>query len=84
VPRQSFDASKNLAEEARSQVALGELQDEVPGMPDQASARLEESLLEARQRPALDGPGQGKPTQEIPEVVHDDPKSSRPSFARKR
>ena len=52
VPRQSLDAPENLPEQARRQVALGELQDEVPGMPDQASAGLEESLLEARQRPA--------------------------------
>src|SRR6516165_3722801 len=72
VPRESLDAPKNLPEQARRQVALGELQDEVPGMPDEASAGLEQSLLETRQRPALDGDGQSEPTQEIPEVVRDD------------
>lgn len=41
-------------------------------MPDQASAGLEEPLLETRQQPALDGPGEGEPVQEIPEVVRDD------------
>jgi hypothetical protein len=45
---ESLDAPKNLLEQARRQVALGELQDEVPGMADQASTGLEESLLEAR------------------------------------
>ena len=74
MPRESLDAAENLLEEAPRQVALGELQDEVPAMPDEASAGLEESLLEARQGPALDGLGEGKSAQEIPEVVGDDPK----------
>jgi hypothetical protein len=42
-------------------------------MPDEASARLEEPLLEARQRPALDGNRQDQPAQQIAEVVGDDP-----------
>ena len=42
-------------------------------MPDEAPAGLEQSLLETRQRPALDGPGEGESAQEIPEVVGDDP-----------
>src|SRR5262245_14084948 len=42
-------------------------------MPDQAPAGLEEPLLEARQRPTLNGGGQDEPTQEIAEVVGDDP-----------
>jgi hypothetical protein len=29
-------------------------------------------LPETRQRPALDGPGEGEPAQQIPEVVRDD------------
>jgi hypothetical protein len=33
-----------------SQVAFGQLQDEVPGMSDQTAAGLEEPLLQARQR----------------------------------
>ena len=69
---ESPDAPENLHEQVRRQVALSELQDEVPGMPDQAAASLEGSLLEARQRPALDGAGEGEPAQQIPEVVGDD------------
>ena len=49
MPRESLDAPENLLEEAPRQVALGELQDEVPGMPDQASAGLERSLLQTGQ-----------------------------------
>jgi len=41
-------------------------------MPDEASAGLEEPLLEARQRPTLDGARQDKPAQEIAEIVGDD------------
>src|SRR2546425_13124946 len=55
-------------------MAFGQLQDEVPGMSDEASAGLEQSLLQARQRPALDGDRQDQPTQEIAGVVGDHPK----------
>jgi len=48
--------------QTRRQVALGQLQDEVPGMPDQASAGFEEARLEAGEGPALDGPGGGRAT----------------------
>jgi hypothetical protein len=41
-------------------------------MPDQPPARLEQALLKARQGPALDGTRQ-EPTQQIAEVVGDDP-----------
>ena len=47
------------------QVALGQLKDEVPRMPDEAPAGLEEPLLEARQRPTLNGWGQDEPSQQI-------------------
>jgi len=53
-------------------VAFGQLQEEVSGVSDEAPAGLEQPLLEARQRPALDGGRQDKPTQEIAEVVGDD------------
>jgi hypothetical protein len=53
-------------------VALGELQDEVPRMPDQATTGLEEPRLETCQRPALIGQGQDQSAQEIAEVVGDD------------
>jgi len=42
-------------------------------MSDEASAGFEEPLLQARQRPALDGDRQDQPTQEIAEVVGDNP-----------
>ena len=45
----------------------------VPRMPDQATTGLEQPLLEAGQRPTLDGEGQDEPPQEIAEVVGDDP-----------
>ena len=41
-------------------------------MPDQATAGLEEPLLEARQRPTLDGARKAQPAQEIAEIVGDD------------
>jgi hypothetical protein len=68
-PHELLDALENLPKHAPGQVAFGELQGEVPGMSDEAAAGLEESLLQARQRPALDGPGEDKSAQEIPEVV---------------
>jgi hypothetical protein len=55
VPRESLDAAESLPKETSSQVTFGELQSEVPGMPDEASAGLERALLQARQRPVLDG-----------------------------
>ncbi len=42
VPRESLDAAKNLPKEAPRQVALGQLEHEVPRMPDQPPAGLEE------------------------------------------
>jgi hypothetical protein len=62
VPREPLDARDDLPEQRPCQVAFGELQGEVPSMSDQASAGLEEPLLEARQRPVLDGQRQGQPT----------------------
>jgi hypothetical protein len=61
VPRKSLDAAKNLPKEAPRQVALGQLEHEVPRMPDQPPAGLEESLLETRQGLALDGDRQNEP-----------------------
>src|SRR6266852_5049291 len=51
MPRESLDAPEDLPKESRSQVALGQLEDEVPGMPDQATTGLEQPLLDARHRP---------------------------------
>ena len=73
MPHEPLDASEDLPKEAPRQVALGELEPEVPGMPDQATAGLEEPLLEARQGLVLDGERQANPAQEIAEIVCDDP-----------
>src|SRR5712691_6185270 len=73
APRESLDALENLTKEVPRQVASGELQGEVPGMPDEASARPEQPLLEAREGPTLDGDRQDQPTQQIAEVVGDHP-----------
>src|SRR5713101_5706204 len=69
---ESLDAPEDLPKESRCQVALGQLEDEVPSVPNEAPAGLEQALLQARQRPALDGKRQDQPTQEIAEVVGDD------------
>ncbi len=73
MPRESLDAPEDLPKQVSRQVALGQLEDEVPRMPDEAPAGLEEPLLEARQGPALDGERQDQPAQVIAEVVGDDP-----------
>jgi|SRR2546425_7945914 len=48
-------------------------QREVPGMSDEAPAGLEQPLLQARQRPVLDGERQDQPAQQIAKVVGDHP-----------
>ena len=63
----------DLPKEEPCQVAFGKVQGEVPSMPDEASARLEEPLLETGEGPVLDGNGQNEPAQQIAEVVGDDP-----------
>ena len=72
MPRASSDALENLSKETPRQVSFGELQGETPGMPDEAATRLEQPLLETRERPVLDSDGQHQPTQEIVQVVGDD------------
>src|SRR2546428_5020652 len=42
-------------------------------MSEETSAGLEEPLLQARERPALDGERQDEPAQEITQVVGDNP-----------
>ena len=44
VPRESLDTRENLTKQALCQVAFGQLEDEVAGMPDEAPAGLEEPL----------------------------------------
>src|SRR5262245_45169471 len=48
MSRESLYAHENLPEELARQVAFRELQGEVPRMPNEASARLEQPLLETR------------------------------------
>jgi len=53
MPPKSRDAAQDLPKEAPGQVTFAQLEDEVPSMPDEPPTGLEESLLEARQGPAL-------------------------------
>ena len=71
VPPQPLDALENLPKERPGQVAFGELQREVPRVPNEASAGLEEPLLETRERLVLDCCRQHQPTQQAAEVVGD-------------
>jgi hypothetical protein len=71
--RQSLDAAENLPKEAPRQVALSQLEHEVSSMPDQPPAGLEQPLLQARQRPALNGQGQDELSQQIAQIVNDHP-----------
>jgi len=71
VPPQALDALENLSKERPGQVTFGELQREVPRVPDQPPARLEEPLLDAPERPVLDG-GRHQPTEQVAEVIGDD------------
>ena len=48
MPRELLNAPEYLPKESRRQVALGQLQDEVPSVPNEAAAGLEQSLLQAR------------------------------------
>ena len=49
MPRESLDAPEDLPKQVSRQVALGQLEDEVPRMPDEVPVRLEQALLQARQ-----------------------------------
>ena len=67
MPREPPDAADDLRKQTLSQLVFGPLKNEVPGMPNEAPAGLEEPLLEAREGPALDGEGQNQPAQDIAE-----------------
>ena len=54
-------------------MTFGELEDEVPSVPNEAPAGLEQPLLETRKGPAPNGDGQDEPAQQIAEVVGDHP-----------
>lgn len=74
MPRELLDARDDLPEQGPCQVVSGKLQGEVPSMPEEETAGLEQSPLRARQLPALDGDQQDQPTQESAEVVGDRPR----------
>lgn len=84
MPREPQDAPEDLLKQALCQVAFGQLKDEVPGMPDEAPAGLEEPRLEARQGPALDGERQDKPAQERAENISAELGLSALDLARRR
>ncbi len=67
-PRESLDAPENLPKERRRQGALGQLEDEVAGMSDEAPAGLEQPLLEARQRPARNAKGSTNRRSRLPRL----------------
>src|SRR3989442_14875193 len=73
MPCEPLDAPEDLPKERRCQVALGQLQDEVSSVPNEAAPGLEQALLQARQGPALDGGGQNQPAQQNTDVVREDP-----------
>jgi hypothetical protein len=73
VAPQHLDAPEDLPKETPGQVTFGQLKHEVPRMSNEASAGLEQALLEARQRPVLDGDRQDQPTHQIAQVVGNDP-----------
>ena len=54
-------------------VTFGQLEDEVPGVPNESATGLEQRLLQTREGPTLDGDRQNQPTQQVAEVVGDDP-----------
>src|SRR5260370_11288962 len=72
MPPEARDAPEDLPKERGCQVALGQLQDEVSGVLNEAATGLEQPLLKAREGPVLDGERQDKPAQEIAEIVGDD------------
>ena len=51
---------------------LGKLEHEPPGMTHQTPACLDESRLNACQRPALDGLRQCEPPQEVTQIISQD------------
>jgi hypothetical protein len=73
TPGEALDAPENLSKEAPGQVTFGQLEDEVPSVPNEAPAGLGQPLLETREGPVVNGNGQDEPTQQIAEVVGDDP-----------
>ena len=57
MPHESLDARDDLPKQLPSQVALGQLQDEVPSVPNEPAAGLEESLLRENGIVAVSGHG---------------------------
>jgi len=53
--REPLDAPENLPKDAARQAAFGRLKGEVPGMPDEASTRLEQPLRSPARQSAASG-----------------------------
>jgi hypothetical protein len=70
---ESLHAPECQPKEASRQITFDELQGELPGVPDEASTGLEESLLLTRLGPTPDRQRQGQPAQYIAEIVKDHP-----------
>ena len=59
-------------EQPPGQVALGQQEPVVTGVPDQSPARLDEALLETGERPRIDPRWQDEPPPQIAQVVRQD------------
>jgi hypothetical protein len=68
MAREPRDATDDLRKQTLSQPAFGQLNNEVPGMLNEAPGGLEEPLLEASKGPAMDGEGQNRRRKRLPRL----------------
>ena len=68
MPREAPDAPEDLSKEAPGQVTFGQLEDEVPGVPNESATGLEQPLLQTREGPTLDGDRQNQPSSKLPRL----------------
>ena len=67
--RTSMNPVASTCEEASGQMALGQRRPVVPRMLGQASARLDNALLQAGKRPVVDPPRQDQPPDDDSEYL---------------
>ena len=67
--RQRPDPAQHVAEQPAVQMPLGQQQPVIPRVLDQPTAGLHQSVLQARQRPALDPVRQSEPSPQVAQVV---------------
>ena len=60
MPRKLLDTRENLPKERQRQVASTSCKMKYRACRDEAAAGLEQPLVQARQRPTLDGTGEGE------------------------